>query len=66
VQLFGDRAHVRLQHRRADGVQYVTAALERAGIPVAGVRPIPASLEDVFIHLVSRAAAAPAAAPSDH
>jgi ABC-2 type transport system ATP-binding protein len=66
VQLFGDRAHVRLQHRRADGVQYVTAALERAGIQVAGVRPIPASLEDVFIHLVSRAGAAPAAAPSDH
>jgi ABC-2 type transport system ATP-binding protein len=66
VQLFGDRAHVRLRQRRADGVQYVTSALERAGIQVAGVRPIPASLEDVFIHLVSRAGAAPAAAPSDH
>jgi ABC-2 type transport system ATP-binding protein len=65
VQLFGDRAHVRLRHRRADGVQYVTAALERAGIQVAGVRPIPASLEDVFIHLVSRAGPAPAAVPSD-
>jgi ABC-type lipopolysaccharide export system ATPase subunit len=65
VQLFGDRAHVRLQHRRADAVHYVTAALAREGIPVAGVRPIPASLEDVFIHLVSRAAPAPAAAPSD-
>ena len=65
VQLFGDRAHVRLAHRRGNEVQDVTAALERAGVRVAGVRPIPASLEDVFIHLVSQAGAPSSAAPSD-
>ena len=56
VQLFGDRAHLRLDSARVPDVQSLAAALERAGIRVAGVRAIPASLEDVFIHLVSRAA----------
>jgi ABC-2 type transport system ATP-binding protein len=68
VQLFGDRAHVRLRPRDDDGVQYLTEALRRAGVPATSVRAIPPSLEDVFIHLVSRAAAtwsAPAAAPSN-
>ncbi len=56
--MFGDRAHVRLRHRRADGVA-VHRARRSSGraSAVAGVRPIPASLEDVFIDLVSRAAA---------
>jgi ABC-2 type transport system ATP-binding protein len=63
VQVFGDRAHVRLRHRRADDVQYITAALDRAGVRVTGLRPIPASLEDVFIHLVSRAGDPASAAP---
>jgi ABC-2 type transport system ATP-binding protein len=57
VQLFGDRAHVRLRPRDDDGVQYLTAALRQAAVPITSVRPIPASLEDVFIHLVSRAPA---------
>jgi ABC-2 type transport system ATP-binding protein len=56
VQLFGDRAHVRLDRSRAPDAPALAAALERAGIRVSGVRAIPASLEDVFIHLVSRAA----------
>jgi ABC-2 type transport system ATP-binding protein len=56
VQLFGDRAHVRLRPRDDDGVQYLTDALRRARVPATSVRAIPASLEDVFIHLVSRAA----------
>jgi drug efflux transport system ATP-binding protein len=63
VQLFGDRAHVRLHPRDDDGVQYLTEALRRAGVPATSVRAIPPSLEDVFIHLVSRAAAPAAAAP---
>jgi ABC-2 type transport system ATP-binding protein len=65
VQLFGDRAHVRLGHRQGDEVQRVSAALAAAGVSVAGVRPIPASLEDVFIHLVSRARTSAPPAPSD-
>jgi ABC-2 type transport system ATP-binding protein len=56
VQLFGDRAHVRLRPRDDDGVQYLTDALRRARVPATSVRAIPASLEDVFIQLVSRAA----------
>jgi ABC-2 type transport system ATP-binding protein len=62
VQLFGDRAHVRLRPRDDDGVGYLTDALRRAAVPATSVRAIPPSLEDVFIHLVSRAAAPVAAA----
>ena len=65
VQLFGDRAHVRLDRGRVPDAQSLGAALERAGIQVAGVRAIPSSLEDVFIHLVSRAAPAGPAARTD-
>jgi drug efflux transport system ATP-binding protein len=61
VQLFGDRAHVRLGPRGDDAVQYLTEAARRADVPVTSVRSIPPSLEDVFIHLVSRAAAPVAA-----
>jgi hypothetical protein len=53
VQPFGDRAHVRLSGvSQAEGIARVTAALERAGIPVQSARPVAASLEDVFIDLV--------------
>jgi ABC-2 type transport system ATP-binding protein len=62
VQLFGDRAHVRLRQRRADAPQYLSGELARAGVGVAAIRAIPASLEDVFIHLVSRPAGPDAAA----
>jgi ABC-2 type transport system ATP-binding protein len=55
VQAFGDRAHVRLSGiSPAEGITRVTAALERAGIPLQSVRPVVASLEDVFIDLVVR------------
>jgi len=55
VQLFGERAHVRL----ADGAPLgdpaeLTATLERAGIAVESVRRVPASLEDVFIARVAK------------
>ncbi len=55
VQLFGDRAHVRLSSEDGDAVRRVATGLEAAGITAATVRAVPPSLEDVFIHLVTRA-----------
>ena len=52
AQLFGDRLHVRLD--APGGERDVTEVLARAGLPAAHVRPILPSLEDVFIHLLSR------------
>jgi ABC-2 type transport system ATP-binding protein len=55
VQPFGDRAHVRLAGLdQAAGVEAIRTALERAGMPAVSVRPITASLEDVFIDLTTR------------
>ena len=55
VQSFGDRAHVRVRPgEAARAVDAVTVALERAGIRVVTVRPVAASLEDVFIDLITR------------
>jgi ABC-2 type transport system ATP-binding protein len=57
VQPFGDRAHVRVG--RGDAVRVaeaVRAALSGAGIPLVSVRPIAASLEDVFIDLITESA----------
>lgn len=58
VQLFGERAHVRL----AEGAplsdpRHLSAALAAAGIDVESVRRVPASLEDVFIARVAKEAA---------
>jgi ABC-2 type transport system ATP-binding protein len=56
VQLFGGRLHVRMS-----GAEAATAAnalqsrLESAGLEVTGVRPIQATLEDVFISRLSEA-----------
>jgi ABC-2 type transport system ATP-binding protein len=48
VQMFGERAHVLMD--RADAVaDALAAALARAGLSAATVRPLAASLEDVFI-----------------
>jgi ABC-2 type transport system ATP-binding protein len=55
VQLFGDRAHVRLSSDKGEAVGRVAAGLKDAGITGATVRAVPPSLEDVFIHLVTRA-----------
>jgi ABC-2 type transport system ATP-binding protein len=53
VQRFGDRAHVRLQGVTiADGTRAIEAALAASGIGSAVIRPIAASLEDVFIELI--------------
>ena len=62
VQRFGDRAHVRLQGVTiADGARAIEAALAANGFGSAVVRPIAASLEDVFIELIgtSRAGETP-------
>jgi drug efflux transport system ATP-binding protein len=54
VQSFGDRAHVRLpDSRTAPGAHAIAQALERAGASGVSVRPISASLEDVFIDLIT-------------
>ena len=55
VQLFGERAHVRLVAGAplSDPAQ-MTTTLERAGIGVESVRRVPASLEDVFIARVAK------------
>lgn len=50
VQLFGERAHVRLQPESplSDPDRF-RAALRTAGIEPESVRRVPTSLEDVFI-----------------
>jgi ABC-2 type transport system ATP-binding protein len=54
VQPFGDRAHVRVPGGQAAGsVAAIQTALERQGLSGVSVRPIAASLEDVFIDLIA-------------
>ena len=56
VQVFGDRAHVRFAETTNEvGVESIRAALARARLRALSVRPIPASLEDVFIDLITAA-----------
>jgi ABC-2 type transport system ATP-binding protein len=53
VQVFGDRAHVRMRDDAgADAVASISAALARHHHRVVSIRPIAASLEDVFIDLI--------------
>ena len=49
VQMFGERAHVRFEHDAPDLAERLSSSLTAAGLTVASVRPIPTSLEDVFI-----------------
>ena len=49
VQMFGERAHVRLDREDAVAVEALTKRLTDAGVQVTGIRPIATSLEDVFI-----------------
>jgi ABC-2 type transport system ATP-binding protein len=54
VQSFGDRAHVRVapgSGARASAA--IEAALASTGVRVTSVRPVVASLEDVFIDLIT-------------
>jgi ABC-2 type transport system ATP-binding protein len=52
AQTFGERIHVRLSAEGGPGREQVLAVLARAGLTDGSVRPIPASLEDVFISRV--------------
>jgi ABC-2 type transport system ATP-binding protein len=50
IDRFGERAHVRLASGApADPLPAMAAAIERAGARTLGLRPIPTTLEDVFI-----------------
>jgi ABC-2 type transport system ATP-binding protein len=54
VQPFGDRAHVRVTAgAQAAVMRDIEAALRAAGIGGVNIRPIAASLEDVFIDLIT-------------
>jgi hypothetical protein len=58
AQMFGERVHVRFGTTEGPAaVERVRAALDRAGIAIASLRPVPASLEDVFIDEVTHAPA---------
>jgi hypothetical protein len=55
VQLFGERAHVRLAAGAPlSNSEHLSAELTAAGIEVESVRRVPASLEDVFIDRVAK------------
>ncbi|HVB37736.1 MAG TPA: ABC transporter ATP-binding protein [Vicinamibacterales bacterium] len=49
VQMFGERAHVRLDQADAAAVDRLRAAIGQAGLTIVSLRQIPTSLEDVFI-----------------
>ncbi len=49
VQMFGERAHVRIAKAEGDAPGRIASALGAAGLEGASVRPILTSLEDVFI-----------------
>jgi ABC-2 type transport system ATP-binding protein len=54
VQSFGDRAHARIARGTAQRViAAIELAMREAHIPLISVRPIAASLEDVFIELIT-------------
>jgi ABC-2 type transport system ATP-binding protein len=57
VQSFGDRAHVRVRRGELEPARAaIQAALASAAVPLVSIRPIAASLEDVFIDLITGAA----------
>jgi ABC-2 type transport system ATP-binding protein len=49
VQMFGERAHVLMDRAEASAGELLASRLADAGVTVTGVRPLAASLEDVFI-----------------
>jgi len=55
VQMFGERAHVRVDQTDRDPSEPLTSALRAAGLEVKSIRPIPTSLEDVFIARLAEA-----------
>ena len=59
VQMFGERAHVLMDGGDRTAADRLASALARAGLKVASVRPLAASLEDVFIARLHRLHGAP-------
>ena len=55
VEMFGERAHVRLVMSDEQAAERVASALRSAGLAVESVRPIAMSLEDVFIARLTEA-----------
>jgi ABC-2 type transport system ATP-binding protein len=54
AQAFGDRVHVRIESRPgSDATSAIEESLGRAGVAGVSARPIVASLEDVFIDLIT-------------
>jgi ABC-2 type transport system ATP-binding protein len=49
VQMFGERAHVLMDRAEAAARDRLASQLAAAGLTVTSVRPLAASLEDVFI-----------------
>jgi ABC-2 type transport system ATP-binding protein len=49
VQMFGERAHVLLERADEKAADVLASRLAQAGVAVTSVRPLAASLEDVFI-----------------
>jgi ABC-2 type transport system ATP-binding protein len=55
VQVFGDRLHLRVKPDSADRVMaQLPPRLQAKGLQVSRIRPIPPTLEDVFIELVEQ------------
>ena len=53
AQIFGDRLHVTLAGTAGDAIERFTVELGRTPMAEASVRPVPPSLEDVFIARLS-------------
>ena len=68
VEMFGERAHVRIEPGAPVTEKTLMEALGTAGMTVESIRPIAASLEDVFIarlaHAVPDANADASSSPS--
>jgi ABC-2 type transport system ATP-binding protein len=56
TSVFGTAVHAVVADRSADAAARLQGQLESRGIRVAGVAPVPPSLEDVFLDVVSEAA----------
>jgi len=53
VQVFGERLHIRVPRGSGDAAAArLTEACVRSGVRIVSIRPVPASLEDVFIDRV--------------
>jgi ABC-2 type transport system ATP-binding protein len=60
VQMFGERAHVLVDRADAGAAARLSSSLAGAGLVVVSIRPIPSSLEDVFIARLHQLDGAPA------